>query len=70
MNRKEFYESLSEEVKAKLKACKNEEEMMKVLEDEKIELDPALLDEVSGGEYIPDCGPHCHSVCGRLSSGC
>ena len=49
MNWKEFYESLSEDVKAKLKACRSEEEMMKVLEDEKIELAPELLDGVSGG---------------------
>jgi len=49
MDRKEFYESLSEDVKAKLKACEAEEEMMKVLDAEKIELDPELLDEASGG---------------------
>ena len=49
MNRKEFYNSLSEDVKGKLKACKTEDEMMKVLAEEKIELDPELLDSVSGG---------------------
>ena len=49
MNRKEFYESLSEETKAKIRACKNEQEMLKVLAEEKIELDPELLDGVSGG---------------------
>ena len=49
MNRKEFYNSLSEDVKAKIKACKSEEEMMSVLDAEKVELDPELLDEVSGG---------------------
>ena len=49
MNKKEFYNSLSEDVKAKLKACKTNEEMMKVLDEEKVALDPALLDEVSGG---------------------
>ncbi len=49
MNKKEFYDSLSEDVKAKLKNCKSEEEMMSVLDEEKVELDPALLDEVSGG---------------------
>ena len=57
MNRKEFYDSLSEDVKAKLKACKTEEEMMGVLEKEKIELDPTLLDEVSGGR---PCGCSCY----------
>ena len=55
MNRKEFYESLSEDVKAKLKACKSEEEMMKVLDEEKIELDPAVLEGVSGGDTDDNC---------------
>ena len=69
MNRKEFYESLSEDVKAKLKACGTEEEMMKVLDEEKIELDPALLDEASGGFYCPtnQC-PHCIKC--DLDGGC
>ena len=49
MNQKEFYDSLSEDIKERLKACKTEEEMMKVLDEEKIELDPGLLDEASGG---------------------
>ena len=49
MNQKEFYNSLSEDVKAKIKACKSEAEMMGVLDAEKIEVDPELLDEVSGG---------------------
>ena len=49
MNRKEFYESLSEETKAKIRACKSEQEMLKVLAEERIELDPDLLDSVSGG---------------------
>ena len=49
MNKKEFYESLSDEVKEKIKACKSEQEMLKVLEDEQIELSPDLLDGVAGG---------------------
>ena len=52
MNQKEFYNSLSEDVKAKLKNCKSEEEMMKVLDEEKVELDPELLDEISGGSKV------------------
>ena len=52
MDRKEFYSKLSDEVKAKIKACQTEEEMLQVLKEEKIELDPELLDQVSGG-YIP-----------------
>ena len=53
MNQKEFYNSLREDVKTKIKACKTEEEMLRVLSEEKIELDPELLDEVSGGD---SCG--------------
>ena len=50
MDRKEFYESLPEDVKEKIKACKSEAEMLKVLEDEQIELSPELLDGVAGGD--------------------
>ena len=67
MNRKEFYESLSEETKAKIRACKNEQEMLKVLAEEKIELDPELLDGVSGGNNQLDisCNKKCedHESC-------
>ena len=49
MNRKEFYNSLSDEVKEKIKACRSEEEMLKVLQEERIELSPDLLEGVSGG---------------------
>ena len=58
MDKKEFYNKLSDDVKEKIKACKTEEEMLKVLQDEKIELDPELLDPeqlagVSGGNNAP-----------------
>lgn len=53
MDLKEFYNSLSENVKEKLKACASEEEMLKVLEEENIELDPEVLEEVSGGHFFP-----------------
>ena len=54
MNRKEFYNSLSEEVKEKIKACRSEEEMLKVLQEEQVELSPDLLENVSGGnQNIP-----------------
>ena len=49
MNRRAFYESLSDEVKTKIKACRSEEEMLKVLEQEQVELDPELLEGVAGG---------------------
>ena len=64
MNKKEFYESLSDEVKAKIKACKTEEETLKVLQDEKIELDPELLDKVSGGNDNWE-GSGCNEVCNK-----
>ena len=68
MNRKEFYSTLSEDAKNKIKACKTEEEMMKVLAEEKIELVPELLESVNGGstdqcacfgDYGIPCGSHC-----------
>jgi hypothetical protein len=65
MNKKEFYESLSDEVKAKIKACKTEEEMLKVLQDEKIELDPELLESVSGGNSNFGSDSNCNEVCNQ-----
>ena len=70
MNRKEFYNTLSEDVKTKIKACQTEEEMMRVLEEEKIALDPELLESVSGGKDERGCDKgncdkeRCSSVCG------
>ena len=49
MDLKEFYTSQSEEVKERLKACKSVEEMKQVLDEEGIELDPEMLDNISGG---------------------
>lgn len=51
MNRKEFYESLSDEVKEKIRACASEQEMLQVLEDAQIELLPDMLDGVAGGKH-------------------
>lgn len=47
---KDFYNSLNCDIKQKLKACKSQEEMLKVLKDEHIELGEDLLKSVSGGE--------------------
>ena len=68
MNRREFYNTLSEDVKKKIKACQTEEEMLRVLAEEKIELDPELLDSVSGGgpsagPKVGQCGSHCYADC-------
>jgi hypothetical protein len=46
---RKFYEKLSDGTKAKLKACRTEEEMKKILEDEQIEIPPELLEAVAGG---------------------
>ena len=48
---------LNEELKNKLKECKTEEEMEKILEAEGIELDPDQLEKVSGGG-ITMCRPN------------
>ena len=53
MDRKAFYNSLSEDMKTKIKACKTEDEMMKVLAEAGIALDDELLDSVSGGAGLP-----------------
>ena len=69
MNRKEFYNTLSEDVKAKIKACKTEEEMMRVLDEEKIALDPEVLEGVSGGDCAQRCiSKSCNSKCSSNSS--
>ena len=57
MNDKNTFDNFSDEFKAKLSACKTEEELKKVLADEDIELDPDALDAVSGGK-------HCSSYSG------
>ena len=62
MNRQEFYNTLSDDVKAKIKACKTEEEMLKVLGEEGIALDDELLDSVSGG-YGDGYGDRCKDYC-------
>ena len=61
MNRKEFYNTLSEDVKKKIKACKSEEEMKALLKGAQIELPDELLEAVSGGwitcaKCVTDCG--------------
>ncbi len=49
MNHEEFFSKLSDELKAKIKACQTREEMMDLLKSEKIDLDPDVLETVSGG---------------------
>ena len=45
----EFFKSLPEEVKEKLKNCKSEEEAMEVLRENMIEIPPEELKNVAGG---------------------
>ena len=63
MEKKEFYESLNDEVKAKLKACKTEDEMKKVLADAGIDLPDELLETISGGGN-PPCFEKWKNKCG------
>ena len=58
MDRKEFYNSLSEDVRKLLKGCKTDEEMLQVLRDNKIELDDELLEGVNGAGRL-----HCSRNC-------
>jgi hypothetical protein len=51
----EFFKSLPEDVKEKLKKCKSEEEAMDVLKDNMVEIPPEELKKVAGG----DCWDHC-----------
>ena len=45
----EFFKSLPEEVKEKLKNCKSEEEAMDILKDNMIEIPAGELKNISGG---------------------
>ena len=63
MNRKEFYNTLSDDVKAKIKACKTEEEMLRVLGEEGIDLGDDQLDSLSGG-YGDGTWDRCKTYCG------
>ena len=52
--------NLSDELKAKIKNCKTDEELKNVLAAEEIELDPGMLGEVNGGTGLHD--PQCPVV--------
>ncbi len=56
MNEKELFEKLTDEQKEKFKACKSEEELQKLLEEEGIELDPEQLEKIAGGGCGGECG--------------
>ena len=62
--RKELLKGLTEEQIAKVKACKNVEEILKVAQKEGIELSKGQLAAVSGGGCVTDNAqicPYCNS---------
>ena len=62
--RRELLEGLSEEQIAKIKACKNIDEVLAIAKEEGIELSDEQLKAVSGGactaetHHCPNCGSH------------
>lgn len=49
------FEKLTDEQKAKARACRSEEELMALAETEGVELSDDQLEAVSGGVNWPDC---------------
>jgi len=62
--KKELLKGLTEEQIAKVKACKNQEEVLKVASEEGLELTDEQLEAVSGGAI---CTPAC-PVCGSTDN--
>ena len=59
--KEELLKGLTEEQIAKVKACKNEEEILKLAKEEGVELTDEQLEAVSGGcGTMPNC-PYCGS---------
>ena len=64
--KKELLNGLTEEQIAKVKACKNQEELLKLAKEEGIELNDEQLEAVNGGfcdssdlkACCPNCGSH------------
>ena len=46
----DLFNNLTDEQKKKFKACKTQEDLMKALDEENIELSPDQLEAVSGGD--------------------
>ena len=72
--REELLKGLTEEQIAKVKACKNQEELLKLAKEEGIELSDDQLEAVSGGactslyyDKMPTC-PYCHSDKGVMTN--
>ena len=58
--RQELLNGLSKEQIDKIKACKNQEEMLAIAKEEGVELTDEQLEAVSGGICTERC-PNCHS---------
>ena len=55
MAMQELFNNLTDEQKEKFKACKTQEELLKALDEENIELSPDQLEAVSGGDGWFSC---------------
>ncbi len=60
--KEELLKGLSEEQIAKVKACKNQEELLALAKEEGAELSEEQLEAVSGGACTPTSCPKCHST--------
>ena len=74
--KKELLKGLNEEQIAKAKACKSQEELLKLAKDEGVELTSEQMEAVSGGGCFssfkcPNCGSNDYRVLPRYQvSGC
>ena len=60
--KEELLKGLTEEQIAKVKACKNQEELLALAKEEGAELSEEQLQAVSGGACTPTSCPKCHST--------
>ena len=60
--KEELLKGLSEEQIAKVKACKNQEELLALAKEEGVELSEEQLTAVSGGACTTTSCPKCHST--------
>lgn len=69
--KEELLKGLTAEQAAKVKACKNQEEILKLAKEEGIELNDEQLEAVSGGCSDPHKGkcPKCGTECTRFVDG-
>ena len=60
--KKELLKGLTEEQIAKLKECKNQEEMLAMAKEEGLELTDEQLESISGGCFTAESCPKCGST--------